>query len=91
MHPDLQPSADFWWQELDNMNAALQERLKTAELLRTEALAQVPYSPQFIFFRTLVKTVMLTEALVETFNELKDAVMTHDMKIIFQGTCSLRP
>ncbi len=42
-YPDPQPSADFWWQELDSMNAALQERLKTAELLRTEALAQVRY------------------------------------------------
>ncbi len=26
---------------------------------------------------------MHTEAIVEAFNELKDAVMTHDMKIIF--------
>jgi hypothetical protein len=50
MHPDPQPGADFWWQELDSMNAALQERLKTAELLRTEALAQVTFSPQFSSF-----------------------------------------
>jgi hypothetical protein len=34
------------------------------------------------FWRTLVKPVMLTEAIVETFNERKVAVMMHDMKII---------
>ncbi len=83
-YPDPHPSADFWWQELDSMNAALQERLKTAELLRTEALAQVPFRPQFSsFLANINKAVVLTEAIVETFNELKDAVMTHDIKIIF--------
>ncbi len=64
MHPDLQPSADFWWQELDSMNAALQERLKTSELLRTEALAQVPFSPQFSpFMAKLIKPFVLTKAI----------------------------
>jgi hypothetical protein len=33
----------------------------------------------------LIKPAMLTEAIVEILNELKDAVMTHDIKIIFVG------
>ncbi len=69
------------------MNAALQERLKTAELLRTEALAQVPFS-SVLLWRAFVKPIMFTEAIVEIFNELKGSVMMHDMKIIFPKVLS---